>query len=282
MPKDWVNQRNDDFSGKRISERKYGTSDLEKDAIEGFTGGTLRGEFNRFIKSVVPANPITKKSLLSPPSLGTEFSELVRKSIALETAINDARNAEGDVYISGRLVPGIFQGFRIAGGVVVEKFDQQKYRDKLVNLPKDSQLFQIDKGVKPFSGSAKFVLLDDPWSTALQKAREFIRIMTFYKDGADTSLSKLTRVFRIESFLVGADRPFNFSTIKIIDYSCEMGTAIEGQIDASFDFEQFEVFTGEAQIREPESRPNKSDSGVNINELTIDENPLVDEPITVP
>ncbi len=281
MPKDFVNQRNDDFSASRKSARVYGTTDLEKNAIEGFTGGTLRGEFNRFLKSIVPANPITGKSLLSPPSLGTDFDELVVKSQALSTAIQDIRNAEGDVFINGRLIPGVFRGFRIAGGVQSEKFDQKKYRDKLVGLPSGAQLFQIDKGIRPIKGDAEFVLLDDDWSTALQKAREFVRIMTFYQDGPE-AIKKLKRVFRIESFLVGADRPFNFSTIKIIGHGINMDNSIEGRLDAQFTFEQFEIFKGEAQVREPESFPNKSDSGVNVNELTIDDNPVVGEPITVP
>lgn len=280
MPKDFVNQRNEAFSQERKSARVYGNTDLEKDAIEGFTGGTLRGEFNRFMKSIVPANPRTKKSLLSPPSLGTEFDELVIKAQALSTAIQDIRKAEGDVYISGRLVPGIFQGFRITGGVVTEKFKQNKTRDKLVGFKTGSQLFQIDKGVKPYKGDAEFLLLDDPWSTSIQKAREFVRTMTFWEDGPD-AIKDLKRVFRIESFLVGADRPFNFSSIKITDFGVDEGVDIEGALQARFSFEQFEIFKGEFQIRSPETTPNKSDSGVNINDLTIDSNPVVDEPITV-
>ncbi len=281
MPKDFVNQRNETFSDSRKSARVYGNTDLEKDAIEGFTGGTLRGEFNRFLKSIVPINPLTGKSLLAPPSLDADFDELVIKAQALSTAIQDIRKAEGDVYINGRLVPGIFQGFRVSGGLITEHFDKQKYRNKLVNLPSGSQLFQIDKGIKPFSGSASWVLLDDEWSTALQKAREFVRVMTFYEDGPD-AIKNLKRVFRIESFLVGADRPFNFSSIKITVYNVDENIGIEGRLDAGFSFRQFEVFKGEAFVRSPESTPNKSDSGVNVNELTIDDNPVVDEPITVP
>jgi hypothetical protein len=281
MPKDFIRERHDDFSTNRLSPRKYGTTELEKDAIEGFTGGTLRGEFGRFIKSIVPANPLTGKSLLAPPELGTEFDELVIKAQTLSDAIHDIRGAEGDVYINGRLVPGIFQGFRVAGGLVSEKFDQKKYRDKLVNLPSGTQLFQIDKGIRPFTGSASWILFDDEWSTAIQKAREFVRIMTYYQDGPE-NIRNLKRVFRLESFLVGADRPFNFSTIKITDYNVDENVGIEGRLDAGFTFSQFEVFKGEAFVREPESTPNKSDSGVNVNELTIDFNPMVDAPIEVP
>ncbi len=330
MPKDFVNQRNDDFSQKRISARKYGNTDLERNAIEGFTGGTLRGEFNRFLKSIVPANPLTGKSLLSPPSLGTAFDELVIKAQTLSGAIQEIRDAEGNVYINGRLVPGIFQGFRISGGVQTEKFDQKKHRVKtrkqalieqfltekkkelgtkefvkqlealkveaiadakkalqgVKDIPAGAQLFQIDKGLKPYSGGGSWILLDDEWSTALQKAREFSRIMQFWKDGPDALRPsvglELKRVFRIESFLVGADRPFNFSTIKILDFGVREDNSIEGRLDANFGFEQFEIFTKDAEQREPESTPNKSDSGVNILSLTIDPNPLTDEPITVP
>lgn len=279
MPKDFVNQRNDDFSTNRLSPRKYGTTELEKDAIEGFTGGTLRGEFSRFLKSIVPANPLTGKSLLSPPSLGTDYDELVLKAQTLSGAIQDIRDAEGDVYINGRLVPGIFQGFSVAGGLITERFDHKKNR--LVKIDVGSQIFQIDKGIKPFAGNASWILLDDMWSTALQKAREFVRIMTYYQDGPD-NIKDLKRVFRIESFLVGADRPFNFSSIKIIDFGVDENIGIEGRLDASFAFRQFEIFKGEAFVRTPESVANKSDSGVNVNELTIDFNPLVDEPIEVP
>ena len=61
-----------------------------------------------------------------------------------------------------------------------------------------------------------------------------------------------------------------------------MNVGIEGRLDAGFSFRQFEIFKGEAFVRKPESIENKSDSGVNINELTIDFNPIVDEPIEVP
>lgn len=279
MPKDFVNQKNEGFSTSRLSPRKYGTAELEKDAIEGFTGGTLRGEYSRFLKAVVPVNPRTGKSLLSPPSLGMDYDELVRKAQTLSDAIQGLRDAEGDVYINGRPVPGIFQGFSVAGGLITERFDHKKNR--LVKIDVGSQVFQIDKGIKPFAGNASWILLDDAWSTALQKAREFVRIMTYYEDGQD-SLKDLKRVFRIESFLVGADRPFNFSSIKIIDFGVDENIGIEGRLDASFSFRQFEIFKGEAFVRKPESTPNKSDSGENVLALTVDKNPLVDEPIEVP
>lgn len=281
MPKDNVNSRNEDFSNKRISARVYGNTEIEKDSINGFTGGTARGEFNRFIKSIVPSDPRTGKSILSPPSMDESFDDLVLRSQSLSDAIQDIRSAEGDVFINGRLVPGIFQGFRVSGGVQMEKFKQKKYRKKLVALPEGAQLFQIDKGVKPYSGGGSWILLDDDWSTAIQKAREFIRIITYYQDGVD-DLKNLKRVFKIESFLVGADRPFNFSTIKINDYNINMDNQIEGALVADFQFVQFEVVPSEAIKREPESVPNKSDSGTNINELTIDHNPIVDEEIQIP
>ena len=149
-----------------------------------------------------------------------------------------------------------------------------------------TQLFQVDKGIKPFSGTGTWSLLDDPWSTALQKAREFSRIMSFYEDGVDaaetTNGLDLKRVYRIESFLVGADRPFNFSNIKIVDFGIDMDNQIEGKLNANFSFEQFEVFDIQATPRQPESKANKSDSGVNILDLSVDFNPLVDDPIEVP
>lgn len=310
MGLDFINSPNQDFSRTRKTERTFGQTDFEEDIKKG----TIHGEYNRFLKVLVPVNPLTGKSFVdSQPKLGDEFETLKNKSNAFSQAYNDIRDAEGLIFINGRRIPGVFQGFNIRGGVFVERFDQKKHRlvtkvkalakellaaktvatfaEALalarkqlaggVDIPKGAQLFQVDKGVKPFTGSANFVLLDDLFSTALQKSREFIRIMTHFRDGEDQKLG-LNRVFKMESFLNGADRPFNFTTIKIIDFACDMPIGMEGRINASYDFEQFDIFKGEIPTREPETPQRKVNRGIPDGELSIDANPILDEPITVP
>ena len=201
------------------------------------------------------------------------YKDRITNPLTYTRDLENARDAEGDVYINGRRVCGIFQGFQINGGVYVEKFDQKKYRNNLVDLPNGAQLFQIDKGLRPISGSASFVLLDDRYSTALEKAKEFVRIVTHWEDG-ETAQQKVKRVFRIKSFLIGVDRAFNFSTIKIPDYNLDMSNQMEGRIDASFRFEQFEIFQDEFKSRRPITGRTGDDAGAQINDLTVDDNPF--------
>lgn len=205
-----------------------------------------------------------------------KYKDIQENPLKYTRDLENARNTEGDVSINGRRLPGIFQGFQISGGTYTEKFDQKKYRNKLVKLPKGSQLFQIDKGVRPIKGSASFVLLDDKYSTALQKAKEFVRQVTFWEDGENGEIVGLKRVFKIKSFLIGIDRAFNFETIKILDYSLDMSNQMAGRIDASFQFEQFSVYKDEFNPRRPLTGQVGDDAGNQINDLTTDENPVLE------
>ena len=208
------------------------------------------------------------------------FKDIVTNPLTYTSDLENARDAEGDVFINGRRVAGIFQGFQIRGGVFTEKFDQKKYRNKLVDLPKGAQLFQIDKGVRPITGSASFVLLDDPYSTALEKSKEFVRMVTHWEDG-ETAQQNVKRVFRIKSFLIGVDRAFNFSTVKIPNYNLDMSNIVEGKIGASFQFEQFEIFQDEFKSRKPKTTVDGEDAGLQIESLTVDLNPFA-ETVEIP
>ena len=251
---------------------------------------------------------------------GARYLDRLTNPFTYTNRLENARNAEGNVYINGRLLTGIFQGFQLSGGLYTEKFDQKKNRiltekETFVNeqLSKDRvrlkakkylqqfptllknaeaqaekltsknkvveqvNVFQIDKGVKPITGSASFVLLDDDYSTSFEKAKEFVSILTSWEEGmlSEQNGQKIKRVFMINSYLIGAGKPFNFSAIKIKEYNIDQGNRIAGRLDASFTFEQFEIFKGEFEPRKPLTEPNEADAGKQIDELETLENPVL-------
>lgn len=231
--------RNDDFS----EEPKSGS--FIQNLENNFTG-----ELNRM------------KSILADP-------------FGYQKSLQDGRDAEGFVYINGRRLPGIFQGFEVGAGINMEKFDSKtmaldaskaglKEAAAEAKTNKEVlQTYQVDRGLKPITGRAEFLLLDDEFSTAVAKAKEFVRIVTHWKEG-DRAAEQVPRVFKISSLLIGAENsPFNFTSIKIPDYRVTMGTGKEGALTASFTFEQFDIFKQEAKTTAPKSEAKATNSGAN-------------------
>lgn len=200
-------------------------------------------------------------------------------------SLQDGRDAEGFVYINGRRLPGIFQGFEIGAGVIVEKFDSKtmaldatknglKEEAKKAKANKETlETFQVDRGLKPITGRGEFLLLDDDFSTAIAKAREFVRIVTHWQDG-DRVAEGVPRVFKISSLLIGSENaPFNFQYIKIPDYRVAMTTGREGALTAFFIFEQFDIFKQEAKTTKPISTAKATNSGENKKNIKKPTNP---------
>jgi len=243
-----LDKRNEGFSSGKKSVYSFG--DPEQEPFNKKVLGTVRGEFSKFAKAIIPPFLLPDPEGLPELAAGNP-NNLAGRARALSGFIQNTRDAEGLVFINGRQIPGIFQGFSAQGGTVIEKVDQTKVRQGLIkfkDLNKQSKgtqsVFSIDKGLEPVTGSAQFTLLDDLFSTALQKSREFIRIVNFAGPNSDanSAIKSFPRVFKIESFLIGLDRPYNFETIKIPKYSTVMSNRQEGRIDAAFQFEQFDVF----------------------------------------
>lgn len=278
--KSYINSKNDDIpvsNGRKFGEDNITNSDIDNAAQRDYHGDMMR----RYKNALTLVNPWTGKPLSkfkTPTGLGTDNLQRATAAQRYSEFVNDSREAEGLVFINGRRVPGIFQGFKTVGGLETDKFDKARVKlDKTKVAGKDTQTFSIVKNILPFKGSCSFLFLDDQYSSALQKCREFARIMTYFVDSKD----KAAHVVTIESFLIGADRPFNFSTILIPSFGVDMDNQMEGALSASFDFEQYEIFEGEAKFREPGTKPNRTGGDVNINNLSVDFNPVLDAELQV-
>jgi len=280
--KSYINTRNDDFSQVSNNGRKFGDDNLTNEDINNAAKRDYHGDMMRRYKNALTlVNPWTGKPLSkfqTPTGLGKDNLQRATAAQRYSELVNDSREAEGLVFINGRRIPGIFQGFKTTGGLETDKFDKSRVKlDKTKVAGKDTQTFSIIKNILPFQGSCSFLFLDDQYSSALQKCREFARIMTYYED----SDKKAKHVVTIESFLIGADRPFNFSTIIIPSFGVDMDNQTEGALSASFDFQQYEIFEGEAKFREPGTKPNRTGGDVNINNLSVDFNPVLDSELEV-
>lgn len=262
--------RNEDFS--KVTQKKALSLDVPFEQNLSILGDTLNGELNQF-----------KRSLAG--------------SLTRAKSLQDGRNAEGVVRINGRKIPGIFQGFEINGGLNLEKFDKDKMKIKPIKTDemkeataggKLLQVYQVNRGMKPISGRADFILLDDRHSTAVQKAKEFIRIVTSWEGGEAAedmkkilgSTTPIEKVFKIRSLLVGRGQPFDFSYVMIPDYKLNMGTGLEGQIGASFNFEQFSLFTTEATPETPKTKQTGAGNGKEKAPIEEPVNPVL-TPITI-
>lgn len=289
--KSYINSRNDAIeqaNGRKLGEdnsNDFTNQDIDKAAQRDYHGDMMR----RYKNALTLVNPWTGKPLSkfkTPTGLGTDNLQRATAAQRYSEFVNDSREAEGLVFINGRRVPGIFQGFKTTGGLEVEKIDKSRF-DKLDKDGKPEfslggklagkRTYSSVKQILPYKGSCSFLFLDDQYSSALQKCREFARIMTYYVDQKD----KAAHVVTIESFLIGADRPFNFSTILIPSFGVDMDNQMEGALSASFDFEQYEIFEGEAKFREPGTKPNRTGGDVNINNLSVDFNPVLDAELQV-
>lgn len=210
-------------------------------------------------------------------------------------SLQDGRNAEGFVYVNGRRIPGIFTGFEVNGGLNLEKFN----KDSMENTPtaalkkglKTGEIvatFSTLRGSKPISGHYEFILLDDDYSTALEKSNEFVKIVTHWQDGeASKVVSKklgsdkpFPQIFLMESFLIGEGRPFNFKNgqlyVYIPDYKLTMANSgIEGRIDAAFQFEQFNIFYDKESAK-PKTEKIGNDAGDAIGGTDSIENPMLE------
>lgn len=242
-----LDKRNDGFSGDPESVRQFNQTQIGQQVLSG------PPESLSYLQRL---NPIR---FPRPQSLYQNDMEQQAKAIA--KAENDALESEGNIYVNGKLIPGIFQGFKMAGGINIIKFAQAKLRDGIDpnnRIPAGAQLFQLDGGIKPFRGNASFLFLKDYFSTPLEKAREFIRIIT-EDGGGPGDAGTMTRVWKIEGFLINAGGPFVSSMFKIHDYSIEMPPGMGGRLLGQFEFEQFEIYSKELKIQKPDTR-NTSDS----------------------
>jgi len=249
---------------------------------------TRNGAVTRFIKPLIPRNRFVNGFLT--PGLSTEFITAAQSAKLAAQFAQLARKHEGDIKINSRLLPGIFKGLSIDGGVQVERFDQKRHRLKKQGIfqsktpGKEPILFQIDKGVRPHRGTANYVLLDDEFSDAWAKADEFIRIIKDWKSGQEPEVRGIPRVFSMETFISGGPiNPFVFRHVKINDYRLETPTdGMEGEIRASFQFEQFEVLEAE-RLKTEDGKTNKTEiSGADATPPSTDTdevNPLTTEPI---
>jgi hypothetical protein len=278
--KSYINSRNDAIPSS--NGRNFGEDNLTNEEINNAAKRDYHGDMMRRYKNALTlVNPWTGKPLSkfqTPTGLGTDNLQRATAAQRYCETVNESRDAEGLVFINGRRVPGIFQGFKTTGGLEVDKFDKARVKiNKAKTAGKDVQTFSVVKNILPFQGSCSFLLLDDNWSSALQKCRDFARIMTWFVDKED----KAKHVVTIESFLIGADRPFNFSTIIIPSFSVDMDNQTEGALSASFDFQQYEIFEGEAKFKEPGTTPNRTGGNVNLYNLTVDFNPVLDAQLEV-
>ncbi len=120
--------------------------------------------------------------------------------------------------------------------------------------------------------------MDDQFSTALEKAEQFVYNVTYYQDSDEWVKLGIPRVFTIQSFLIGEDKPFNLSKIYIPRYELNMDNLqAAGRIDASFAFEQFEIIKTEKRLIKPITQKRGDDAGEQVGALTVDENPFTAE-----
>ncbi len=85
------------------------------------------------------------------------FKNRLSNPLTYTRDLENDRDAEGQVFINGLLMPGIFQGFRIGGGIITERVDRQRLRkeareakkSEIQGLKAGRTLFQIDKGLVP-------------------------------------------------------------------------------------------------------------------------------------
>jgi len=286
-----VLDRNDDFS---TNQRTVGTiakpSEIPELANQfqdpGDQSWLLRarnGAVSRYIKPLIPKNKYITRFFNK--GLSDQFTDFATKARIASEFAQKARKQEGAIKINSRLVPGIFKGLLIDGGVQIERFDQKRHRlqKKGIFQTKDPNkepiLFQIDKGKRPHKGRANYILLDDDFSTAWAKGDEFIRIVTDWKAGQEEVIRGIPRVFSIETFISGGPiNPFIFRHIKIADYSLELTTdSMEGEIRAQFQFEQFEVLEADKIKTEDGKKVKTEISGAEATPpsvLTTEENDL--------
>ncbi len=285
--------QNDGFSKGRV---KPGTianpSDIPEVAAQlqdqSWLIRTRNGAVTRFIKPLIPRNRFINGFL--NPGLSTEFITAAQSAKLAAKFAQLARKHEGDIKINSRLLPGIFKGLRIGGGVQTERFDQKRHRlrkkgiFKSTDPNKEPILFQIDKGIRPHRGRANYILLDDEFSDAWAKSDEFIRIVTDWEAGQEPEIRGIPRVFSMETFISGGPiNPFVFRHIKILDYDLELVTdSMEGEIRASFIFEQFEVLETERLKAENGKKVKTEISGADATPPSTDTdevNPLTTIPI---
>lgn len=263
-----ITVRNDNFSNKPFAE--ISTEELKKIpeiAGDSFGAGFAKAYLKPIVPTSVPAGPVsfnTPWNKSFAPALSAEYEKNAQKGNVISDRDKLARSLEDIVTINGRTIPGIFQGFAFSGGVITEKFDKQRHnlkvRGKAIKGAETAQLFQVDKGIRPIAGNAAFMLLDDFYSSAKDKAIEFINIVTDWEGGVGTGIP---RVFFINSFLTGSEFSHggNFTRVKIIDYALNMPiSGNEGQIDATFQFEQFEILESEDKIKKPLTPADKEGS----------------------
>ena len=255
-------KRNDNFSGFVSVDRAFPAEleELPELQEQGFAEGLYKGYIRPLIPTGFRFGPVNVRNpLLKPPQLSDKYQELIAKSNRLASTLREIRDVEGDVKVNGKLIPGIFQGLSLAGGNFIEKFDNKRTEFRIAGKKLASvKTFQVDKGVKPIAGSLRFVLMDDTFSYAQEKVDEFIRIVTHYEDGLFFQKTGIPRVFDFECFLNKSNGAFQFRTIKVKDYRINMPIGTEGRIDASFDFEQFDLLSSE-KPKAPKTKPSGTD-----------------------
>jgi hypothetical protein len=242
-----LDKRNDGFFGDRKSVRQFNQYMIGQAVLSGSP------ESLSYLQRLNPIRFPRKQPLYQ--------NDMEQQAKATAKAENDSLESEGNIHVNGKLIPGIFQGFKMSGGINIIKFAQAKLRqgiDPQHQIPTGATLFQLDGGIKPFKGTASFVFLKDYFSTPLEKAREFIRIIT--EDGGGTGDAQtMTRVWKIEGFLIDSGGPFVASMFKIHDYWLEMPPGMGGKIMGAFEFEQFEIYSKEIKLQKPDTR-NTSES----------------------
>jgi len=250
-----INDRADLFSGDVMLDNAYPATlekipELQEQSIkEGFYRGYLR--------------PLIPSFLKRAPQLSDQFQQLQRNAIEISNLLNRQRAVEEQVLVNGRLLPGIFIGIRLNGGILRQKIRAKSRTNKKIKGIDISKEFSIDKGDRPVTGSASFIMLDDYYSTAKSKAVEFFRIITDWRVGEANEKEGRDRIFTMRTFISGEGwpGPLNFSRIKILNWGVDMDNeGLEGSIACSFEFEQYEKKETEGQLRKPKT-PGKNEGG---------------------
>jgi len=248
----YINRKADGFSGDALDQNAY-PAELEK-VPELQDRQSAWGYARGYVRPLVPFGGILPP--FGPPQLSKEYRQLQEEARITAELANLDRFVEDQVYINGRVLPGIFQGMRLSGGIYSERVTVKARPDKKVKGKVVKRHFQVDNGDRPISGSIAFLLLDDEYSTAKRKAREFISIITDWEAGQVGDKEKIPRVFTLGSNWNGEDwsGPYNFTRIKIRDYSMEANTGdLEGQLNIEFMFEQYDALDSEGKLKKPKT-----------------------------
>lgn len=244
-----IYDRNDNYSGNVFTENAYWADKEKIPELQEQSWG--EGYYRAYIRPLIP------KFLRRQPTASDEYTQLQRDADRISKILQDTRTGEDLIWINGRILPGIFQGLSINGGIRKETIKAKVRSNQRIrgeNINNITKQFTIDKGDRPIAGIINYLMLDDYYSTAKSKAIEFYRIITDWRTSEVYKQDSIERVFLMVSFLTGSDWPaaLNFSRIKIVNYDIDMDNqGLEGQINCSFNFEQFEVTNQEGRLNKP-------------------------------